>query len=194
MKIISPIYQNMNLKFNGTMIVFKNGKAEVPEEVYEAIVKSGFPNIFKEGQSPGIKSNERKEYDTALKDVNEEYMIEIDRLKRVINAKNQEIIELKEQVNVWKTQYNTDVSKLKTQLSSITVESSKVEKTIDPSPTKEELEISPVDEEEKALRDDLESMKMADLQTLAIKEGISEDKVKKAGTKKVLIDLIIGKE
>lgn len=178
----------MNLKFGKEVIEFKNGKAEVTEEVFTAIIKSGFPNIFQEGKLPGVKSSERKDYDSALKDVNEEYMIEIDRLKGIIANKNQEISEIKAQVNVWKDLYNKDVPALKAQLAKVQVNPSTVKEDPKPEETKPSME-----DDEAAVRADLEAMKLTELQSLALKEGLEESKVKKAGTKKVLIDLIMGK-
>lgn len=200
MKVVSPIYQNMNLKFNGKMIAFKNGQAEISEELYDEIVKSGFPNIFQEGANPKVKTEERKEYDNALQALNEEYMLEIDRLKGIVETKNQEISEWKEQVRVWKELYKTDTEKLKAQLSKVQVNTvipqespvvNEPAKEIKNEEASESAEI--LEDEEKAVRADLEAMKLTELQTLALKEGVEEDKVKKAGSKKNLIDLIMGK-
>lgn len=185
MKIVSPVYVNMDLKFGESTISFKNGSAEVSEEVFAEIQSSGFPNIYAEGKNPGVKTKDRENFDKTLDELNKEYMAEIDRLKSTNAAKVQEIKELKQQLENLKAAYDKDVKELQSKLLS------KVE-TPSPVVAPAEIKVPAQTTEEQEVRKDLESMKLLDLQKIATDQGIEESLSKKL-TKKELIDQIMGK-
>lgn len=188
MKIVSPVYANMKLQFGTKVIEFKNGEAEVSDETFAEIQKSGFPNIFKKGEQPGMKTDSRKEYDSALNDVSEQYMIEIDRLKGIIKSKDEEIATHKQEVKNWKDLYTSDIAKLKAQLQTLSEAPLKATPPVEETQPTEEL-----NPEEDAVRKELEAMKIVELKELAVKSEIPEEAIKKATTKDALINLIMGK-
>lgn len=182
MKIISPVYVNQAIKFNDFVIEFKNGSAEVSDELFFEIKRSGFPNIYEEGQNPGIKTKSAADFDKTIKELNTEYMEEIDRLKRVNAAKTQENKELKQQLENLKVSYAKDMQDLQRKLTQPAVQAEPIQQ-ID----------SPVISEEDEVRKDLEAMKVVDLQKIAAdQEGVDVESFKKL-TKKELVDRIMGK-
>lgn len=197
MKLKSSIYLNTSLNFGGTIIEFKGGRAEVSEEVYEEIIRSKFPNIYSEDTPVNIASKGQEDFNKDLDTVSKEYMVEIDRLKGIINFKNQEIAEAKNQAEIWKNAYNKDVAALKARLENVSSE----EKVVaNPEPKKEadSLKENPSSEDLKkeadSLKEELKKLKVAELRTMAVSEcKISEEEVSKATNKEALIDLIIGK-
>lgn len=194
MKIVSPVYKG-KLILCGEIVDFQNkGEAEVSEELFAKIQQSGFPNVFKKGEAPGVKTNERKQFDESLKEVNEEYMIEIDRLKGIIKLKDQTIAELKTEADTWKKTYKEETDKLKKQL--ITLQQSPAPTVKETAPVVNDVKPSEKKEETKSpeeeLREELQAMKLKELQELAIKEGSEKSSVMKM-TKEELVNILIGK-
>lgn len=187
-KIVSPVYNAGKYNILGEVISFENGKAEVEEAFFEKICKAGVPNIFKEGNLPGVKTKERVQFDETLGDVSKEYMIEIDRLKKIINAKDQQLSESRQETINWKELYKKDTDALKLQLATLKTAKPVVETAESPSTEEKEETLG----EDEALRKDLEAMTVVELRDLAEKEGIEADKIKKAALKADLINLIMG--
>lgn len=179
MKIVSPVYRG-KINLFGEIVDFTKGEAEVTEELFKKISAAGFPNIFEKGKAPGVITKERDNFEKSLKEVNEEYMQEIDRLKGIIRAKEQEIAEAKQQAEVWKNAYSEETEKLRNQLISLT----KAKET--PVETKEETSV------EEDLLKELNGMKVPELRELAIGEGLDSEIVSKA-TKSELVKMILDK-
>jgi hypothetical protein len=182
MKIVSPIYKGKINLFGEIVDFTARGEAEVTEELWKKISETGFPNIFEKGQTPGIISKERDNFDKSLKEVNEEYMLEIDRLKKIIHVKEQEVAEAKQQTEVWKNTYKEETEKLRAQLLALTKTPAETAK--------------PAPAEESSIEDDLlkelEAMKVPELRKAALEEGLDAEAVGKA-TKSELIKMIMKK-
>lgn len=102
MKVVSRIYSNQKLAIFGEVIEFKNGVAEISNDLFKKIVESKFPNIFKEGEAPQQKNADQIDTDKTIEVLKEEYNSEIDRLKNIITTKDKQIKDLKDEVKTWK--------------------------------------------------------------------------------------------
>jgi hypothetical protein len=180
MKIVSPIYKGKINLFGEIVDFTARGEAEVTEELWKKISEAGFPNIFEKGQAPGVISKERDNFDKSLKEVNEEYMLEIDRLKKIVHAKEQEVAEAKQQTEVWKNTYKEETEKLRAQLLALTKA---------PAETAKPAEESSIEDD---LLKELEAMKVPELRKAALEEGLDAEAVGKA-TKSELIKMIMKK-
>lgn len=174
MKVTSKKYRDQAISIFGELIKFQGNVAEISEELYDKIVASKFPNIYKEGEEPRAKSVNEIDADKTIEVLKEEYLAEIDRLKNVIKAKDDKIKGLKSEVETWKK----EVESLKRQIPEIQVSQKKVE---------------PQDEasDENDLRSTLESMSFNDLKKLAAEEGMEQGKIDSSKNKKLLIDALI---
>lgn len=89
--IKSRVYSQHTLKFKNGTVKFCNGVATVSDELYQEIVDSQFPNIYKEGEEPEYKTKMEEQLRTEIKKDNEEYENEIRRLKNVIESQEIEL-------------------------------------------------------------------------------------------------------
>lgn len=168
--IKSRVYSQHTLKFKNGTVKFCNGVATVSDELYQEIVDSQFPNIYKEGEEPEYKTKMEEQLRTEIKKDNEEYENEIRRLKNVIESQEIELSKKDGEIESWK--------KLVEELKAGKTESVK----------KEEIE-------DDNLLADLKATKVDDLKTLAMSEeggNYSEDDLK--GKKKdEIIEMILSK-
>lgn len=177
MKLVSKNYSNVKLKVFDTVIEFKNGKAEVSDEVGKMLLEAKFEDIFEEGKEPKVLSKTEEDFDKDIKKLNEEYLHEIDGLKATIKHREEQIEELKVQVDMWKAEYNKLVENKKK-------EAIRAEEA--PSTSKAEETNDEID----SLRKELQKMKVDELKTLATEEGIDIKDLRKDE----LIDAIIKNE
>lgn len=182
MKIVSPVYVNQSIKFDNSIIEFKNGSAEINDELFFKIKSSGFPNIYEDGQNPGVRTKPAADFDKTIKELNTEYMEEIDRLKRVNASKTQENKELKQQLENLKVAYAKDMQDLQRKLAQPASQQ-----------VKESQQVEAAVSEEDEVRKDLEAMKVVDLQKIAADQEGTDIEIFKKLTKKELIDRIMGK-
>ena len=127
MKVVSRIYSNQKLAIFGEVIEFKNGVAEISNDLFKKIVESKFPNIFKEGEAPQQKNADQIDTDKTIEVLKEEYNSEIDRLKNIITTKDKQIKDLKDEVKTWKKA----VENLKKQLPAVVKEAPSNEKKLE---------------------------------------------------------------
>lgn len=175
-KVLSKVYSNHKIRFGQEIIEFKNGVAEVSEDVYNAIVKSKFPNVYSEKEGIPVEKNfTEADANKILSEAKEDFESEIARLKNIIKTKDDNIKQLKEENKTWKKE----------------VEKLKVGKVADESKaTKTKKEQEEVNEIEK-LKEDLEKMSLEELKSLAIDEGMEESDVVKFEEKSGMIDALI---
>lgn len=175
-KVLSKVYSNHKIRFGQEIIEFKNGVAEVSEDVYNAIVKSKFPNVYSEKEGIPVEKNFTEvDANKILSEAKEDFESEIARLKNIIKTKDDNIKQLKEENKTWKKE----------------VEKLKVGKVADESKaTKTKKEQEEVNEIEK-LKEDLEKMSLEELKSLAIDEGMEESDVVKFEEKSGMIDALI---
>lgn len=182
MKIRSRVYANAALNFTKGVVKFKNGEAEVSEELYQEILDRNFPNIYKDGEMPEYKTKMEEKLRADVKEGNKEFMEEINRLKNIIDSlksevqrKDGEIISWKEALEKLKEEYNTFKMKM----------------SITPEPKKE----AEVTDEKEMLRKDLQGMKKEDLVELAMSEdGGNFTKEEIDGKKKEeIVEMILSK-
>lgn len=179
MKVVSRIYSNQKLAIFGEVIEFKNGSAEISNGLYEKIVESKFPNIFKEGEAPRQKNADQIDTDKTIEVLKEEYNSEIDRLKSIITTKDKQIKDLKDEVKTWKKA----VENLKKQLPAVVKEvpsnKNKLEENVD-----EKVETDDI-------RTTLEKMPFEELKKLAIEEGLSEKDIEKTKDAESVISMLM---
>lgn len=175
-KVLSKVYSNHKIRFGQEIIEFKNGVAEVSEDVYNAIVKSKFPNVYSEKEGIPVEKNfTEADANKILSEAKEDFESEIARLKNIIKTKDDNIKQLKEENKTWKKE----------------VEKLKVGKVADESKaTKTKKEQEEANEIEK-LKEDLEKMSLEELKSLAIDEGMEESDVVKFEEKSGMIDALI---
>lgn len=175
-KVLSKVYSNHKIRFGQEIIEFKNGVAEVSEDVYNAIVKSKFPNVYSEKEGIPVEKNfTEADANKILSEAKEDFESEIARLKNIIKTKDDNIKQLKEENKTWKKE----------------VEKLKAGKVADePKATKTKKEQEEANEIEK-LKEDLEKMSLEELKSLAIDEGMEESDVVKFEEKSGMIDALI---
>lgn len=100
-KIKSRVY-NQDLIIFGEKISFKNGVAEISEELWQQIVDSKFPNIYKEGEEPEYRTKLEETLRKEVKEGNEEFVQEINRLKGIIKELKKTISQRDEEISSWK--------------------------------------------------------------------------------------------
>jgi hypothetical protein len=179
MKVVSRIYSNQKLAIFGEVIEFKNGIAEISNDLFKKIVESKFPNIFKEGEAPQQKNADQIDTDKTIEVLKEEYNSEIDRLKNIITTKDKQIKDLKDEVKTWKKA----VENLKKQIPAVVKEVPSNEKKLEEN----------VDEkvETDDIRTTLEKMPFEELKKLAIEEGLPEKDIEKTKDAESVISMLM---
>lgn len=98
----SRVFSQHSLKFKNGIVKFVNGVATISEELYQEIVETNFPNIFKEGEEPEYKTKLEEKLRSDIKKDNEEYESEIRRLKHIIEAQETELTKKDSEITSWK--------------------------------------------------------------------------------------------
>lgn len=180
-KVLSKVYSNHKIRFGQEIIEFKNGVVEVSEDVYNAIVKSKFPNVYSEKEGIPVEKNFTEvDANKILSEAKEDFESEIARLKNIIKTKDDNIKQLKEENKTWKK----EVEKLK---AGKVADEPKATKTAATKTKKEQEEANEIEK----LKEDLEKMSLEELKSLAIDEGMEESDVVKFEEKSGMIDALI---
>lgn len=177
-KVYSREYSNTPIRFGSDLVVFKNGEAEVSEDLYKKVKEMNFP-IYTKEDMPEYKTPNQIDADVTIEEMKKEYLAEIDRLNNIIKAKDQKIEQLNIEVKTWKDEYEKT---MKVETSEQTKKTSKNKEN-----TTENLS-----NELKEVKEDLEKMSFAELKELATEESIKGvDKFTEETQKADLINLII---
>nr|DAL02634.1 MAG TPA: hypothetical protein [Herelleviridae sp.] len=181
--IVSTIYKDTVIQFDGELVKFTNGKSVVKDETWEYIKAGGFKGItsLEDAEKMGKEKSEReKDDEDTIKVLKDEYDFEISRLNGIINDKNAQIEKLKQAADVWRKECERLMNGGKPK---------EIEEE------KKEEEENPFNEEEIAsLKEDMSKMTFEDLKTLAIENGMSKQKAgrfKEENQKDELINAII---
>lgn len=177
----SRVYFNQALKFGEETISFKNGVAQISDELWNEILESKFPNIYKSGEEPEYRTKLEEKLRSEVKEGNQEFIDEINRLKRVIEGLKADCNRKDSEIAAWKK----CVEDLKNQKQVIiSTEEKEVEKT------ETEVKTEDVDDE---LKKELQGTKKADLIELAKSEdgGNYTDEEIEGKTKEELVNMIL---
>ena len=98
----SRVYFNQALKFGEETISFKNGVAQISDELWNEILESKFPNIYKSGEEPEYRTKLEEKLRSEVKEGNQEFIDEINRLKRVIEGLKADCNRKDNEIAAWK--------------------------------------------------------------------------------------------
>lgn len=102
MKLYSKVYEGQ-LRVGNTILEFKDGVAEIEDEVGEEILNEGYANISSTQEEIVAPSDEK--LSAEFKELAQNYENEIVRLKGIVVAKQSTILTLEKEVENWKAEY-----------------------------------------------------------------------------------------
>lgn len=178
-RVVSRVYFNQDICFNNGTVQFRNGVADISDEIFDEIVERKFPNIFEEGKAPEYRTKFEEKLIDETNESNQELLNEIQRLKNIIESQKIELIKKDDEIKSWKKAVEDLNSK---------------KEDID-SEGKEGQEIKITESDQKELIEDLRNMKKEELIETAKSEvgGSFNDEDIKGKTKEEIINLILSK-
>lgn len=201
MKLFSRKTGNKIVNINGQNVKFVNGIAEVSDEFGAEVLKLGLPEMYEFGKQPAFVTPKEVQIKADFKDKEDWYKKELGRLTNIKEAREADIKKLKNDVEMWKAEYQKEHD-LRVALSSTGVVQPQPEPVASTAVDEEAADPTesyvnqdgPIDEsntdEEAALRADLGKMKKDELIKFGEESGFEMEPIKDK-TKAEIIDFLV---
>lgn len=172
-KIKSKVYINTAFRFGKLIVTFKNGIAEVTDEVAQKMIDAKLPVILEGESFVKTKIQKTDESNAEIDKLHEEYLVKMEQKDEIIKTLKGQLENQKNLTATWQKKYNEDIETLRGQKPVIPstpapiAEESKKEEAVNKNPEGKELKAAT---ESEAEEDALIAEMRAELQALDDKQ------------------------